>query len=52
LAGNDAFWDFTDAAYEQNIAQNMSELDTLVANAGVDTAAFNACLDNGDFTQK
>lgn len=50
LGGNDAFWKFTDQVFEgrdTNAQTDMSKLDTFAQNAGVNTKAFESCLQDG-----
>jgi len=50
LAGNDAFWTFSDLVFEErntNEPTNMSRLQEFAETAGADRSAFVACLDSG-----
>jgi protein-disulfide isomerase len=50
LAGNDAFWKFSDQVFGErgvNEPTNMSRLTEFATTAGVDATAFNACLEDG-----
>lgn len=50
LGGNTAFWTFSDLVFEErgtNEPTDMSRLDEFAVTAGVDEAAFNACLESG-----
>lgn len=50
LAGNDAFWTFSDLVFEErntNEPTNVTRLDEFAETAGVDKAAFTACLESG-----
>ncbi len=51
LAGNDAFWKFSDLVYEErntNEPTNLSRLNEFATTAGVDEAALEACLESGE----
>jgi protein-disulfide isomerase len=56
LAGNDAFWKFTDAVYEKTTSNGtgfpLDQLAPLAKSLGVNEAAFTSCLDSGKFAQK
>jgi protein-disulfide isomerase len=56
LAGNDAFWKFIDTIYEQTTSNGtgfaVDKLAPLAQDVGVSSEAFQACLDNSEFTQK
>ncbi|HMO78132.1 MAG TPA: thioredoxin domain-containing protein [Candidatus Paceibacterota bacterium] len=50
LAGNDAFWTFSDLVFGErgiNDPTNMSRLAEFAGKAGADTSAFNSCLESG-----
>lgn len=50
LAGNDAFWKFSDQIFAErgvNEPTNMSRLTEFATNAGADATKFNACLEDG-----
>lgn len=50
LGGNDAFWKFIDRIFETskgNDSLDLAQLPTLAEYAGVDKAAFEACLESG-----
>jgi protein-disulfide isomerase len=50
LAGNDAFWKFSDLVFgerEINEPTNLSRLTEFATSAGADPAEFNACLESG-----
>lgn len=51
LGGNTAFWSFSDLVFEErgiNEPTDMSRLPEFAETAGVDQAAFNTCVANGD----
>ena len=51
LGGNDAFWTFADLVFDErdiNEPTNLSRLSEFVAAAGVEQAAYEACLESGD----
>ncbi len=51
LAGNDAFWTFSDLAFGErttNEPTNTARLTEFAVTAGADATAFEACLENGD----
>jgi protein-disulfide isomerase len=55
LAGNDAFWTFSDLVFEErdtNEPTNMTRLSEYAVTAGADETAFNNCLANGDYADK
>jgi protein-disulfide isomerase len=48
VAGNDAFWKFSDLVFEErsiNEATNITKIPDYANRAGADKAAFEACLD-------
>lgn len=52
-ADQDAFWDYHDALFSAQGAENSgtfsdAKLKEIAASLGLDTDAFNACVDNGD----
>ena len=50
IAGNDAFWTFSDLVFEErntNEPTNVTRLPEFAKAAGVDAAAFTACLESG-----
>ena len=53
LGGNDAFWKFTDGYFRVSPANDQTDFDqvvpTLVAEAGVDKAQFDACVASGKY---
>lgn len=49
LAGNEAFWDFTDKIFE-DIETSVDRLAEIAQEVGVDKVAFETCVDNGDFS--
>lgn len=49
LGGNDAFWKFTDLVYEQGA--DKTKFSEYAGTAGLNVAAFDACLSSGKFTQ-
>jgi len=51
LGGEDAFWAFTDAAYESVPADPAAAIE-LAASQGVDQAALQSCYDEGTFKQQ
>ncbi len=55
LAGNDAFWTFSDLVFSErgvNDPTNMTRLPEFAKTAGAETTAFNNCLKNGQMTAK
>lgn len=55
LGGTDAYWKFSDLIFSEreiNAPTNMVRLPEFAATAGVDKAAFTACLDSGKFKDK
>lgn len=55
LAGNDAFWTFSDLVFGErgiNDPTNMTKLADFAKTAGADTNAFNDCLSSGKMTAK
>ena len=56
LAGNEAFWNFTNAIYERTASGGkgfpIEKLTPLAVEIGLDKAKFQQCLDSGRFTQK
>ncbi|NMC36148.1 thioredoxin domain-containing protein [Candidatus Beckwithbacteria bacterium] len=52
LGGNEAFWNFTDRAFDETNPIDPANLGAVAAELGVDQTAFNQCLDNGKFKQK
>lgn len=55
LAGNDAFWTFSDLVFNErgiNEPTNMTKLAEFATTAGADTNAFNKCLESGQMTAK
>lgn len=46
LGGNDAYWDFLDAAFE---APNLTNLSPLAVEVGISEASFNECFDAGTY---
>lgn len=50
IAGEEAFWNFTDALYTSN--ETLDELSQMAANLGVDTTKFNACVANNEMAKK
>lgn len=61
LGGNAAFWQFTDSVFESKIVDqekkiveftDMTKLPAFAAQAGVDAAAFQTCLDSGKYKEK
>ncbi len=54
LGGNDAFWKYSDALFDVNIAKGQltpADITDAAQAAGVNAGAFKSCLDNGDKTQ-
>lgn len=53
LGGNDAFWTFTDGYFEMSPANDQTDFDAvatqLIAKAGIDEGAFNACIASGKY---
>ncbi|NCN52248.1 thioredoxin domain-containing protein [Candidatus Parcubacteria bacterium] len=52
LGGNDAFWKFSDLVFSErdtNEQTDMTRVPEFVAAAGVDTTAFQECLDSGRY---
>jgi protein-disulfide isomerase len=50
IAGNDAFWTFSDLVFEErntNEPTNITRLEEFAETAGVDNAAFMSCLESG-----
>lgn len=52
LGGNEAFWTFHDILFERLETTELSGLGALAAEAGVDQAAFQECLDSGKYATK
>ncbi|HEX4799172.1 MAG TPA: thioredoxin domain-containing protein [Candidatus Paceibacterota bacterium] len=55
LAGNDAFWKFSDLIFGErstNEQTNILNLPKFAEQAGVDKGAFTTCLDSGTYTQQ
>jgi protein-disulfide isomerase len=55
LAGNDGFWAYTNRLFEITPSNNGLDLDQLpeiAEYAGIDRAAFEACLQSGDMTER
>lgn len=55
LGGNEAFWKFTDMAYEErgtNEPTDITRLSEFATSAGVDARAFEACLDSNKYEQQ
>lgn len=55
LGGNDAFWKFIDRVFEVSPTNNGLDhalLPDIAAYAGLDRAAFNACLEGGKYAQR
>jgi protein-disulfide isomerase len=55
VAGNDAFWQFTDAIFattKSNNTMNESAVKAVVATLGIDTAKWNTCMLSGKYDQK
>lgn len=55
LAGNDAFWTFSDLIFSErgiNDPTNITKLAEFAKTAGADTNAFNKCLESGQMTDK
>ena len=48
LAGNDAFWAFNDAIFEDG----NWDFEAIAGDAGIDARDFQDCIDSGKFTQK
>lgn len=53
--GEDSFWAYHDRLYERQFGENQGTFDDaslkkFAADLGLDTAAFNQCLDSGKFT--
>lgn len=51
LAGNDAFWKFTDDLFESGVDTQMNELSGLAGKSGIDQLEFEECLMSGKHTQ-
>lgn len=54
LGGTEAFWTFSDLVFgerEINAPTDMTRLSAFAAAAGVNTTAFNTCLENGTHTE-
>jgi len=52
LGGNDAFFTYVDTMFANQGALDAASLKGYAAAQGLDTSAFNECLDSGEFTQK
>lgn len=56
LAGNDAFWNYTDRVFEftksNGKGMKVEDLTTLAVEQGVSTSEFNECLNGGEFLEK
>lgn len=55
LAGNDAFWQFSDLVYDSrssNQPTDMSLLPVLATQVGVESGQFQACVSSGQFTDR
>lgn len=55
LGGNDAFWKFTDAIFEQTPAGgkfSMTELPNIAQSLGLSRSAFESCLSSGKYAKK
>lgn len=55
LAGNDAFWEFSDLVFSErgmNEPTNMTRLTEFATRAGADENAFNRCLSSGEMKEK
>jgi len=50
LAGEEAFWEFSDILYAEK--PSLGEFGDVVSGLGVDVDAYNDCVDSGDFAQK
>lgn len=51
LGGDDAFWNFTDLIFEEREIDeptNVTKIPEYVTEVGVELAAYNSCMDNGD----
>lgn len=51
LGGNDAFWKFSDAAFEGSPA-SLDDLSQLATSAGVSASAFESCVDSGKYEDR
>lgn len=56
LGGNEKFWEFSDKLFERTTSNGtgfaLDKLAPLAAEIGVDTTAFQTCLDSGKYTEK
>lgn len=55
IAGNDAFWEYTDLIYDTTKSNNgleLTQLPILAEQIGVDVAKFTECYEAGTFTEK
>jgi protein-disulfide isomerase len=56
LGGNEAFWKYTDAIYDQTTSNGtgfaLDQLVPLSKKLGINSASFQTCLDSGEFAQK
>lgn len=55
LAGNDAFWTFSDLVFDErdtNEPTNMARLSEYAVTAGASEAAFNECLESGKYADE
>lgn len=55
IAGNEAFWKFTDLIFDEretNALTNMTKLPEYAAEAGADKTAFESCFSDGKFTDR
>ncbi|OHA40808.1 MAG: hypothetical protein A3H68_00265 [Candidatus Taylorbacteria bacterium RIFCSPLOWO2_02_FULL_46_40] len=55
LGGNDAFWKYVNKIYEitpSNNGLDLAKLPEIAAGIGLDSAAFNICLESGQFDQR
>jgi protein-disulfide isomerase len=50
--GNDEFWEYHDLLFANQDKLGTSDLKKYAQNAGLNVAAFNSCLDNGDGADK
>ncbi len=51
LAGNDAFWEYTDKLFEDSPA-SLNNLEDLAVEVGVSSSEFNSCVESGKYADK